>query len=138
MNSEDCIFCKIAAGEIPAVKIWENDSAVAFLDIAPVSDGHTLIVSKQHYKTLDECPPEYLAKMLSEVGKIAKAVTEAVDSEGYNFLCNNGRAAGQLVDHLHFHIIPRNQGDGILKGWPSSEYPEGRAEEIAEKIKKNL
>lgn len=138
MSSKDCIFCKIAAGQIPAQKVWENDSAIAFLDIEPVSDGHTLIVPRRHYKTLDECPEDYLAKVLSGTGKIAGAIIEATSAKGYNLLCNNGRAAGQLVDHLHFHIIPRSPEDGILKGWPSGEYPEGKAEKIAEKIRKNL
>jgi histidine triad (HIT) family protein len=138
MSSKDCIFCKIIAGQIFAEKIWENDFAIAFLDIAPVSDCHTLIVPRNHYETLDQCPADYLAKVLSEAGKIAKAVTAAAGVSDYNLLCNNGRAAGQLVDHLHFHIIPRSPEDGILKGWPSREYPEGRAKKIAKKIRKNL
>jgi histidine triad (HIT) family protein len=135
---EDCIFCKIVSGQIPSEKIWENDFAVAFLDIGPVSDGHTLIVSKKHYKNLSQCPPEYLSGMLAELNRIAKAVTDAVDLQGYNLLCNNGRVAGQLVDHLHFHIIPRKNGDKVLTGWPSYEYEPGQAEKIKERIIKNL
>lgn len=138
MGTDDCIFCKIAAGQIPAVKIYEDSDVLAFLDIGPISDGHTLVIPKQHFESFDECPPEFLSQITSRLGKIAKAVKAAVDSDGYNLLCNNGRAAGQLVNHLHFHIIPRNTGDGVFSRWPSYKYPEGKAEKIAAKIKENL
>lgn len=138
MSAEDCVFCKIVAGEIPATKIYEDDVVLAFLDIGPISDGHTLVISKQHVEKLHECPAELLGRVGSHLGKIAQAVASAMDSEGYNVLCNNGRAAGQLVDHLHFHIIPRNSGDGVFRRWPSYEYPEGKIDEIADKICENL
>ena len=138
MSTEDCVFCKIVAGEVPATKIYEDDVVLAFLDIGPISDGHTLVISKQHVEKLHECPAELLGQVGSHLGKIAKAVASAMSSEGYNVLCNNGRAAGQLVDHLHFHIIPRNSGDGVFQRWPSYKYPEGEVEKIADKICENL
>jgi len=138
MSVDDCVFCKIVAGEIPATKIYEDDVVLAFLDIGPISDGHTLVVPRQHVKKLHDCPPELLGRLGSYLGKIAEAVTSAMNSEGYNVLCNNGRAAGQLVDHLHFHIIPRNADDGVFRRWPSYEYPEGKIDEIADKICENL
>ncbi len=138
MSADDCIFCKIAAGQIPAVKVYEDSDVLAFLDIGPISDGHTLVIPKQHCESLDECPPEILNQLASRLGKIAKSVKAAVSSDGYNLLCNNGRAAGQLVNHLHFHIIPRNTGDGVFSRWSSYKYPEGKAEQIAAKIKENL
>jgi histidine triad (HIT) family protein len=138
MSAEDCVFCKIVAGEIPATKIYEDDVVLAFLDIGPISDGHTLVISKQHVEKLHECPAELLGQVGSYLGKIAKAVTLGMNSEGYNVLCNNGRAAGQIVDHLHFHIIPRNAGDGVFRRWPSYEYPEGKIDEIADGIRENL
>ncbi len=138
MSAADCIFCKIAVGQIPAVKIYENDVVLAFLDIGPVSDGHTLVVPKQHFEKLHDCQPKLLAQITSSLGKIAKAVAAAMNSDGYNVLCNNGRAAGQLVDHLHFHIIPRKTGDGIFDHWPVYEYDKGRIEQIAADIRKNL
>ena len=131
---QDCIFCKIAKGQIPSIKIYENESVFAFLDIAPISQGHTLIIPKNHFTKLDDCPAEVLSSIIAVIGKIAKAVSEAVASDGYNILCNNGRAAGQLVEHIHFHIIPRKNNDGVFNRWPSFEYEKGRAEEIAEKI----
>jgi len=138
MDAKDCIFCKIAAGEITSVKIFEDDDVLAFLDIGPISDGHTLIIPKQHCETVDKCDPLILEKVASKLVVIAGAAKRAVGCDGYNVLCNNGRAAGQLVDHLHFHIIPRNDGDGIFDKWPSFEYPDGKAQAIAEKIKENL
>ena len=138
MSAEDCVFCKIVAGEIPATKIYEDEVILAFLDIGPISDGHALVISKQHVEKLHECPAELLGQVGSYLGKIAKAVASGMNSEGYNVLCNNGRAAGQLVDHLHFHIIPRNAGDGVFRRWPSYEYPEGKIDEIAGRIRENL
>ena len=134
MQNTDCIFCKIIAGQIPATKIYEDDKVLAFLDIGPISDGHTLVVPKQHYEKVHECPPEVLADIWAKLGKIAGAVSSAMNSDGYNVLCNNGRAAGQLVDHLHFHIIPRMTGDGVFNRWPAFKYPEGKIEKLAEKI----
>ena len=136
MQNPECIFCKIVAGQIPATKIYEDDKVLAFMDIGPISDGHVLVVPKQHYEKVHECPPEVLADIGARLGKIAGAVSSAMNSDGYNVLCNNGRAAGQLVDHLHFHIIPRMTGDGIFNRWPSFKYPEGKMTKLAEKIRK--
>ena len=126
MSNQDCIFCKMVAGQIPVTKIYEDEVALAFLDIGPLSDGHTLVIPKQHFEKLHECPAEILGHVASCLGKIAASVTESVNSDGYNLLCNNGRTAGQLVEHLHFHIIPRNTGDGVFGRWPAYKYPEGR------------
>ena len=134
MIAQDCIFCKIVKGQIPSIKIYENESVLAFPDIGPISQGHTLIIPKDHFARLDDCPVEVLSSIIAVLGKIAKAVSGAMASDGYNVLCNNGRAAGQLVEHIHFHIIPRKNNDGVFNKWLSFEYEEGRAEEIAEKI----
>ncbi len=138
MEADDCIFCKMVAGQIPVTKIYEDKVVLAFLDIGPLSDGHTLVIPKQHFEKLHECPAEVLGPVASRLGKIAKAVAGAMDSEGYNVLCNNGRAAGQLVEHLHFHIVPRNTGDGVFNRWPAYKYQQGKIEEIAAKIRENL
>jgi histidine triad (HIT) family protein len=138
MSTDDCLFCKMVAGRIPVTKIYEDEVVLAFLDIGPISDGHTLVIPKQHFEKLHECPPELLGRVGSRLGKIAGAVTAAMNSDGYNVLCNNGRAAGQLIEHLHFHIIPRNSGDGLFGQWPAYEYEQGKIEVIAEKIRKNL
>ncbi len=138
MSEDDCIFCKMSAGEIPVTKVYEDEVVLAFLDIGPLSDGHTLLIPKQHYENLHDCPAELLGSVCSRLGKIAKAVAIGMNSEGYNLLCNNGRAAGQLVAHLHFHIIPRNTGDAVFNRWPAYKYEIGRIEAIADDIRKNL
>ncbi len=128
----------MVAGKIPVTKIYEDEVVLSFLDIGPVSDGHTLVIPKQHCKRLQDCPPDILRQVGSCLGKIAGAVSAAMNSDGYNVLCNNGRAAGQLVGHLHFHIIPRTIGDGVFDRWPAYKYQEGRIEKIADKIRENL
>jgi histidine triad (HIT) family protein len=138
MSADDCIFCKMVAGQISVTKIYEDEIVFAFLDIGPVSDGHTLVIPKQHVEKLHDCPSQLLGQVASRLGKIAKAVATAMNVEGYNVLCNNGKAAGQLVNHLHFHIIPRNAGDAVFDRWPSYKYQQGRIEAIAERIRQNL
>lgn len=138
MAENDCIFCKMVDGQIPVTKIYEDDAVLSFLDIGPISDGHTLVISKQHFERVHECPPQVLAEVSSRLGKIAEAVSKAMDADGYNILCNNGRAAGQLVNHLHFHIIPRHEGDGLIPNWPSYKYEEGKEKKISERIRAEL
>ena len=138
MSADDCIFCRMVAGELPFAKVFEDEVVLAFLDIGPISDGHTLVIPKQHFEKLHECPAELLGQVCLHLGKIAGAVQKAMDSDGYNLLCNNGRAAGQLVKHLHFHIIPRNTGDGVFNRWSSYKYEDGRIETLADKIRQNL
>jgi histidine triad (HIT) family protein len=138
MGAKDCIFCKIIAGQIPATKIYEDHVVISFLDIGPISDGHTLVIPKQHFEKLHECPAELLGQVSLRLGKIAQAVVRATGCDGYNVLCNNGRAAGQIVEHVHFHIIPRRTGDGVFNRWPAYEYPQGKIEVITEQIRKNL
>lgn len=138
MSVNGCLFCKMVAGQIPVAKIYEDDVVLSFLDIGPISDGHTLVIPKQHFEKLHDCPSELLGRVCSRLGRIAAAVVAAMNSEGYNVLCNNGRAAGQLLEHLHFHIIPRNTGDAVFNRWPAYKYKEGKIEQIALKIRENL
>jgi len=138
MSKDDCIFCKIVAGQIPFTKFYEDEVVLSFLYIGPLSDGHTLVIPKRHFEKLHDCPPEFLGRLGSRLGKIAKAVAAGMNSEGYNMLCNNGRAAGQLVEHLHFHIIPRNTGDGLFDRWLAYKYQQGKIDEIADTIRENL
>ena len=131
----DCIFCKIIAGDIPSYKVYENDKVLAFLDITPVNPGHTLVVSKEHYENLNDLPQELASKIIQAVKKIAPAVVKAVGADGFNLNLNNGPAAGQIVNHVHFHIVPRKIGDGY-ELWSGKEYGEGEAQIILDKIKK--
>jgi histidine triad (HIT) family protein len=138
MSESDCVFCKIVVGQIPAVKVYEDDDVLAFLDIGPISEGHTLVIPKQHFEAPDDCAPEVLSGLAVRAGKIARAVKKATKADGYNLLCNAGRAAGQLVGHVHFHIIPRKTGDGVFDKWAGGRYAEGEAEQMAAKIIENL
>jgi len=128
----------MVAGQIPVARIYEDEIVFAFLDIGPISDGHTLVIPKQHFEKLHDCPAELLGQVALRLGRIAGAVAAAMNADGYNLLCNNGRAAGQLIKHLHFHIVPRNVGDGVFDRWPSYKYPHGKIEKIADKIRENL
>jgi histidine triad (HIT) family protein len=128
----------MVAGQIPVAKVYEDDVVLAFLDIGPLSDGHTLVIPKRHFEKLQDCPADLLGQVCSRLGKLAGAVAAAMNCDGYNVLCNNGRAAGQLIEHLHFHIIPRNAGDGVFNRWPAYKYEDGKAGEIADKIRRNL
>ena len=103
----DSIVNKIAAGEVPSTKIYEDEVVLAFLDIGPVSAGHTLVIPKEHAARVDQCSADLLGSVCGRLGEIASAVQAATGSDGYNVLCNNGRAAGQHIEHLHFHVIPR-------------------------------
>ena len=134
---EDCIFCKIIKGELPAIKIYEDNDVLAFLDINPVSPGHTLIIPKEHYENFSTTPNELLSKMMPVIDKISKAAKEGLGADGFNVALNNGQVAGQIIFHTHFHMIPRFKEDN-LHLWPGKPYKEGEIEKVAEKIKNNL
>ncbi len=134
---EDCIFCKIIKGEIPCTKVYEDGDVLAFLDIAPVNKGHTLVMPKEHHETLLDMPEEILCEVAKAVKKLSNAVKEGTGCGGLCILQNNFKVSGQLVPHYHVHIMPRVEGDG-LKHWPQGKYEEGEAGKVAEKIKKAL
>lgn len=136
--SENCIFCKIVAGDIPCAKVYEDDSCLAFMDISPLAEGHVLLIPKLHAETLDELDSDTAAKMLSKLPALVKAIKCATGCEGINVLQNNGKAAHQEVPHVHFHIIPRNPADAFHFNWPAGKYPQGRMEELLQKIKVNI
>ncbi|MCS7197948.1 MAG: HIT family protein [Candidatus Bipolaricaulota bacterium] len=107
-----CVFCKIVRGELPAHKIYEDSETLAFLDIYPMTDGHTLVIPKLHAERLADLPPELAGKLFQTVQKVTARLTQALGAPAFNVGFNDGRAAGQAVPHLHFHIIPRFPGDG--------------------------
>ena len=109
----DCVFCAIAAGEFPCFKVFEDDFALAYLDINPFSEGHTLVIPKAHTTGLLDTPEETLAALLARVKKVAAHLKTALGCDGFHILQNNGAAAGQTVGHIHFHIVPRREGDPI-------------------------
>ena len=131
---ENCIFCKIISGEISVEKIYENDKVLAFLDISPVNPGHTLVIPKAHHENLVDTEDGLLCEIILTVKKLAPIIVKAMGAEGYNLGVNSGAAAGQVVFHTHFHIMPRFSGDGH-KHWTGTAYKEGEMAELAEKIR---
>lgn len=132
----DCLFCKIIAGEIPSYKVYEDEFTLAFLDINPINPGHTLVVPKKHYANIEETDEQILCQVISTVKKIGLSLKKNLGTAGYNLQENNDPAAGQIVPHLHFHIVPRLPGDG-LELWPQRKYAAGEAEAVLNKIKIN-
>jgi len=109
---EDCIFCKIVAGEIPSRTVYEDDNVFAFLDVNPLAPGHTLVIPKEHYERVAELPAELSASVFSAVSSLTPRIESAVDADATTIGINNGPEAGQEVPHVHAHIIPRFEGDG--------------------------
>lgn len=130
----DCIFCKIIEGELPCYKVYEDKRALAFLDINPVNKGHVLVIPKEHYLNMFDVPPDLLKDLAVVSQKLAKVLTEALGVKGYNFTVNNGKVAGQVIDHLHFHIIPRYEGDN-LHLWPGKAFTDEEMHRTADTIK---
>ena len=110
----NCIFCAIAAGEIPSFKVYEDDLVLAYLDINPFSEGHTLVIPKAHTEGLLDTEDATLAAVIARVRKVAAHLKTALPCEGFNILQNNGEVAGQTVKHVHFHIVPRYAGESSV------------------------
>lgn len=132
----NCLFCKIVAGEIPAQKIYENDRVLAFLDIGPVSPGHTLVIPKAHAENLAAGSVDDACALMTAIHDLAPKITQAVGADGYNLGMNHGEAAGQDVFHTHLHIMPRQAGmaRAFIKTHPSAEELTKVAELIRVKI----
>ncbi len=135
MRDENCIFCKIANGDIPSDTIYEDDNFRVILDLSPASKGHALILPKTHASNLFDLDEETSAKVLRVAKKVGRAMQEALCCDGINIVQNNGEAAGQTVMHFHVHIIPRYKGEKQIVAWePKQSVPEEQ-KIIAEKIK---
>lgn len=132
-----CIFCEIIKGNIPSNKVYEDDNVYAFLDIMPISYGHTLVIPKEHYANIEDIPEDGLAKLIAGVKKVGGALKSGMGVAGYNIIENNDPVSGQIIPHIHFHVIPRERNDG-LRAWPQNKYKDGDAEVIAEKLREEL
>lgn len=135
---QGCTFCKIVQGKLYATKVYEDDEFIVFMDKRPINDGHTLVVPKKHYETIFDMSYEEIGKLFSLATKVAKAIVKATNADGLNIGQNNGRAAGQIIDHVHVHLIPRFFGDSS-KGWPERKYVNRESlEEVAKIIREKL
>lgn len=130
----DCIFCKIIRGEIPSFKVWEDDKTFAFMDINPIAAGHALIVPKFHTPNIYEAPEDWTGPTLGSVSRVARAVRDEVAPDGVNILQANDKGAAQSVFHIHFHVIPRNIGDGLTMNWDMVPGDMDEIGKLAEKI----
>ncbi|HDQ22812.1 MAG TPA: HIT family protein [Candidatus Uhrbacteria bacterium] len=135
MPNGECLFCQIVAGEAPSTMVAESDNVLAILDVHPVNPGHVLIIPKKHSANMLDADDEILKEMILLTKRVAKAVLDAFEEyDAFNLELNNGRIAGQVIPHLHWHIVPRKADDG-LQHWPGRKYPGGEAEKVAEKIR---
>ncbi len=132
--SDQCIFCKIANGEIPSSTIYEDEDFRVILDMGPAAKGHALLLPKKHFADLFELDDETAGKALKTAKKVAEKMTEALDCDGFNLVQNNGEAAGQTVFHFHIHLIPRYQEDGIGEFWKKQEISDTYMEETRKRI----
>lgn len=121
MTEDGCIFCKIVRGEIPCAKLFETEDVLAFLDISPVNPGHALVIPKAHSSTVLDLPAASATALLTGMQRTARALMAATKADGFNLNLNAYEAAGQVVMHAHWHIIPRFHGDG-LSLWPQGSY----------------
>jgi len=127
-----CIFCNIINNEIPAHKVYEDEFTLAFLDIAPVNPGHTLVTLKKHVKNIEEASEEDLCHLIKTVKKVGNAIKAGLKVSGYNASVNNDPVAGQVIPHIHFHVIPRVEGDGHV-AWTQGGYKD--EDEVGDIIK---
>ena len=134
MKKDDCLFCKIAAGEIPSTTIYEDEYHRVFFDINPASKGHCLIVPKDHYDDIFDMNEEAAERLFPLACKVADSLKKELDLEGMNIVQNNGTIAGQTVFHFHMHLIPRYTGDTVNVGWKPGEADMDELSELAKKV----
>ncbi|MBI5762284.1 MAG: HIT family protein [Planctomycetes bacterium] len=130
----DCIFCKIVSGQIPCTRVHETADCLAFLDIGPLAPGHTLLIPKSHVRDITEASPELVATLSREIPTLSRAILGATGATGLNILQNTGPSSGQVVMHLHIHLIPRLEGDSLGFRWNAGSYAAGQADAMRDRI----
>lgn len=138
MTDNNCIFCKIAGGEIPSATVYEDSDFRVILDLGPASRGHALILPKEHYKDLCELDESVAAKVLPLAGKVGAAMKEVLGCSGFNVVQNNGETAGQTVFHFHVHIIPRYEGGPAMVTWTPGNAESTELAEISNSLKEAM
>ncbi len=134
----NCIFCQVAAKALPSALVYENEEVYAFLDIHPVHPGHVLVIPKKHVEVLPDLSAEQATSVITLVQRVGRALMQEPEVKGFNVLQNNGAAAGQVISHVHFHVVPRFVNDG-LKMWPETSYhSEQQKQETAERLRAAL
>lgn len=133
-----CIFCRIVSAELPSAVVYEDDGVLSFLDIGPLADGHLLIIPREHHRDISAMPPSLCGKLAAVIPILSRALLHVTRAEGLNVLCNQGQTAGQVVEHVHFHLIPRKSGDNLGFRWHAGKYAAGRAQELAAEYQKAI
>lgn len=138
-DSADCVFCRIVAGKLPCVRIVEDDDVLAFLDIGPIVKGHALVIPKAHFESLADIPPDLLDRVMRTAQAVAGAQLAGLKADGVNLHQANGAAAGQVVPHLHVHVVPRFNRDGHHWNWSSTRYADDAEQQATvERIRRAL
>ena len=138
MTDDNCIFCKIAAGEIPSRKIYEDKDLIAIMDLSPTSKGHSLIIPKEHYTNIYDIDEEIAGKVMKTAKKLATKMTVALNCDGFNLLQNNGETAGQTMFHFHMHLIPRyKDADNNMLKFTSVSFSDEEMDAIRDQIIKD-
>lgn len=134
----DCIFCKIVAVQVPAAVVYEDEDVLSFLDMGPLAEGHLLVIPRDHYDRLTDLPAEKCSKVAATFPRLGRALLAVSGAPGFNVLINQGAVAGQVVPHVHFHLIPRREADQLGYRWNAGKYTPGRAAELAAAIQTAL
>ncbi len=138
ITEENCVFCEIVAGNIPAQKIYEDEYVLAFMNIKPVNEGHALVIPKDHFENIYSVPAELLCRLMIVAQKVSIGIKNAVSADGINIIMNNESAAGQEIFHAHIHVIPRENEDGLTH-WPARSTVEATdLASVAEKVANEL
>jgi len=135
---DDCLFCKIVRGEMPAHRIWEDERTLAFLDIYPGTAGHALVVPKAHARDLFDLPADDRDAVFATARRVAAGLVAETGAEGINLHQANGKAAGQVIFHFHLHLLPRREGDGLRCPWIPSEGDAGALADLAGRLRDRL
>lgn len=138
MNDNSCIFCKISRGEIPSYKVFEDEYCLAFLDVNPTNEGHTLVLPKEHYDNMLTCPKPLLDHLFEVAQMIAQAQQKQLGATGANIITNVGKSAGQSVNHFHIHVIPRYENDGLKLEFKPRLIEDKKMLLLADSIRKSL
>lgn len=134
----DCIFCRVVKGEIPSYKVYEDDRTLAFLDINPIAVGHTLIIPKDHSAKISELGETEVVALSKTLQRVVKALEASIDFDGMNIFVNQGKEAGQLIPHFHYHVVPRHKGDGVEFKVTQKKLSEEEFKKIQEKISRAI
>ncbi len=138
MKKDDCIFCKLANGDIPTNTLYEDDYVRVIFDAEPAAEGHVLILPKEHFDNIYELDDDTAGHVFKVAKKIATAMNKTLDMDGLNVVQNNGEAAGQTVFHFHMHIIPRHNDDTVNVGWEKHKVSSERIKDITDEVRKYL